>query len=207
MGSSHNDPDAYHNEVPQREIYLEAYSIGRYSVTNREYQYFVKDSGHTPPSHWRGQDYPDGLDDHPVVHLNWYDAQAYCAWLSQETGKRYRLPSEAEWEKAARGIDGRIWPWEGTWEAGKCNSRESEIDETTPVGLYSPEGDSPYGVADMSGNVWEWCSDEYRRYDRILRGGSFLDERRLVRCAYRFGRRPESNDKSIGFRVFLANVE
>jgi len=201
MGSSKNDADAYSNEVPQREIFLPEYAIGRYPVTNFEYCVFVREGGHAPPFHWRGKDYPEGYADHPVVALNWHDAQAYCAWLSEVTGKRYRLPTETEWEKAARGTEGRTWPWEGAWDPGRCNSGESGIGDTTPVGQYSPAGDSPYGVADMSGNVWEWCSDEYRRYDRILRGGSFLDERKLLRCAYRLGRRPESYDRSIGFRV------
>ena len=91
-----------------------------------------------------------------MVNVSWQDAQAYCQWLSEKTGKSYRLPSEAEWEKAARGADGRVYPWGNEWDAAKCNTRESKIQGTSPVGQFSTLGDSPSGCADMVGNVWEW---------------------------------------------------
>jgi formylglycine-generating enzyme required for sulfatase activity len=149
MGSSDN-------EKPQHTVELATYRIARYPVTNAEYQAFVQDSGHGPPQHWYGEDYPEGEGNHPVVNVYWLDALAYCEWLSEKTGKPYRLPTEAEWEKAARGTDGRIYPWGNEWDETKLNSRDSGPGDTTPVGQYSPGGDSPYGAADMAGNVLCW---------------------------------------------------
>ncbi|MEA3349824.1 MAG: formylglycine-generating enzyme family protein, partial [Chloroflexota bacterium] len=205
------------------------------------YQAFIQDSDHRPPKHWDGDQYPDGKGDHPVIYVSWDDAQAYCQWLSQKTGKTYRLPTEAQWEKAARGPltpgpspggrgeseqgeDGvrvdRIYPWGDDWDSGKCNFGENNIANTTPVGQYSPEGDSPYGCTDMAGNVWEWCADWFaedaykNREDglkdpqgaqqggsRLLRGGSWSSNRRVVRCAARGRYSPDFFYFSIGFRV------
>jgi iron(II)-dependent oxidoreductase len=123
-------------------------------------------------------------DDHPIVNVSWYDAVAYCEWAGVQ------LPTEAQWEKAARGTDGRIYPWGDEWDDSKCNNYETGIEETTPVGSYT-QGTSPYGVMDMVGNVWEWCADWYdEKYyasapnrnpqgpsagiRRVLRGGSWL---------------------------------
>ena len=103
MGSTDEDPDARDDEKPQHTVELSAYQIGKYPLTNQEYQAFIRDSDQAPPGDWDGDQYPDGKGDHPVVYVNWHDAQAYCQWLSQKTGKDYRLPTEAEWEKAARG--------------------------------------------------------------------------------------------------------
>ena len=221
MGSS-DDEAAGDAEKPQHTVELATYRIGRYPVTNAEYQVFVRDTGHGPPQHWDGEDYPEGKDDHPVAYVSWHDALAYCKWLSEKTGKPYRLPTEAEWEKAARGTDGRIYPWGNEWDETKLNSGESGPGDTTPVGQYSPGGDSPYGAADMAGNVWEWCAtkwvDNYRDYDanednnlegdapRVLRGGAFLDGAGLVRCAYRNWNLPDSRRGSYGFRVVASPV-
>jgi formylglycine-generating enzyme required for sulfatase activity len=216
MGSS--ETSAPSDEKPQHKLYLPQYAIGRYPVTNFEYRAFVQATGHASPSHWEGLDYPEGLGDHPVVHMRWNDALAYCEWLSRETGKPYRLPTEAEWEKAARNADQRTWPWGSDWDAAKCNSKEGGVGHTTPVGQYSPAGDSPYGVADMAGNVSEWCGSLDRLYpcqsgdgredltasgDRVLRGGAFSDDKESVRCTYRYRRLPASRDKTTGFRVVL----
>lgn len=105
---------------------------------------------------------PIGLD-HPVIYVTQHDATVYCRWLSEITGKSYRLPSEAEWEKAARGTDGRIYPWGDQWEAGRCNAQPSGKRDTTPVGAY-PQGKSPYGLLDTAGNVWEWTRSLCKRY-------------------------------------------
>jgi len=206
------------DEKPQHLVFVREFEIGKYPVTNFEYRAFVLDTGHKPPPHWLPQ-YPEELDDHPVVYVSWHDAVAYCKWLSQKTGKSYCLPSEAEWEKAARGTDGREFPWGNEWDASKCNSAEGGPGCTTPVGKYSPAGDSPYGAADMAGNVWEWCSSLYRGYPydpgdgredwvaegvRVLRGGAFYYNRRYVRCACRLRSDPFYRDWDLGFRVVVS---
>ncbi len=200
-------------QTPQRKVHLPDYEIGKYPVTNFEYRAFVQDTGHGSPYHWEGDQYPEDLGDHPVVNVTWHDAVAYCEWLSEKTGKSYRLPAEAEWEKAARGTDGREFPWGDEWDASKCNTAEGGPGTTTPVGQYSPEGDSPYGVADMAGNVWEWCADWFNAYpgnlfpDRsygekysLLRGGSWRINRGYARCAYRLRLYPVDWGDLIGFR-------
>ncbi len=205
------------DEQPQQELTLPEYQIGRYPVTNAEYAAFVRDAGHPPPAHWQGGVFPEALASHPVVYVSWHDAQAYVAWLSARTGQEYRLPTEAEWEKAARGIDGRLWPWGNAWDALKCNMKLSGPGGTTPVGQFSPTGDSPHGCADMGGNVWEWCSTLYQAYPyarddgregrqaegpRVLRGGSwYTDNPSQVRCAFRIIGYPVLDDDLRGFRV------
>lgn len=176
-------------------------------------------------------------DRHPVVQVCWYDAVAFCAWLNRchghalPAGYRFRLPGEAEWEKAARGPEGREWPWGDAFDPGRCNSRESGRLRTVETGSCSPQGDSPYGAADMSGNVWEWTltlwgADRstpafvypYRSRDgrenvqagpefyRIIRGGSFKDDLKGVRTACRDLDPPHWSLSNLGFRVFVAPV-
>jgi formylglycine-generating enzyme required for sulfatase activity len=213
MGSTN-----FPNEGPLHTIYLPDYAIGRYQVTNYEYLAFVQDTGRKPPQHWEGNMYPSGLGDHPVVYVDWSDAVAYSLWLGEKTNKPYRLPSEAEWEKAARGPDGRTWPWGDEWSTSKCNCRENNYNRTTPVGQFSPDSDSPYGIADLAGNVWEWCATLYKPYpyhaddnhenmsaagERTLRGGCFLTDNKLVRCASRHNLLPNSRDRNIGFRIVV----
>jgi len=197
MGTREEDVDAIakkysierkyiEREVPQRKVLLAEFEMGKYPVTNFEYRTFVQDTGREPPRHWEGDQYPEELGDHPVVNVSWHDAVAYCEWLSEKTGRPYRLPTEAEWEKAARDADGREWSWGNEWADSKCNTWEGGPNTTTPVGQYSPYSDSPYGVADMAGNVREWCADRFQAYPgnsfpdedygekyRVLRGGSW----------------------------------
>jgi formylglycine-generating enzyme required for sulfatase activity len=213
-------------EQPQHEVELSEYSIGKYPVTNREYQTFVKETKHKPPQSWDGDQYPDEKGDHPVVYVTWEDAKAFCNWLSQKTNKSYRLPTEAEWEKAARGEDGRIWSWGNEFGEVNANTVEAKIGDTSPVGQFSPQGDSPYGCADMIGNVWEWCMDrfdekEYKNRQgqiiknpqgpdsgnhRLLRGGSFFFGR-IARCAFRRGFNPDGTYNFIGFRVAVSPTD
>ena len=211
---------AHAEERPQHTVELSAYWIGKYPVTNAEYRAFVLDAGRD--QYWDELHQKD-KGDHPVVGVTWEDTTAFCKWLSEKTDKDYQLPTEAQWEKAARGTDGRIYPWGNEWDASRLNSYEGGRRDTSPVGQYSPKGDSPYNVGDMAGNVREWCADwydkaEYKRRAfggvvdpegpkegtfRVLRGGAFSYSGVRVRCAARYGYAPYGRDYDIGFRVVL----
>jgi len=145
------------DEQPQHEVTLPAFEIGRFPVTNAQYAAFVEATGHVAPSYWPGGRLPEDLTDHPVVNVSWFDARDYVQWLADRTGLPYHLPAEAQWEKAARGADGCQWPWGNEWDAALANCKPAGPGRTTPVGQYSPAGDSPCDAADMAGNVWEWC--------------------------------------------------
>jgi len=160
----------------------------------------------------------------PVVGVTWFEAEAYCLWLSQITRKNFRLPTEAEWEKAARGSDGRLWSWGSTWDAQACNTSDEagleKLSRTSPVGIY-PQRVSPCGAQEMLGNVWEWCSDWHLKdiYQirvgqevkdpqgprqgkaRVLRGGSWYLDRIDARCAYRLRLAPDFFLDRVGFRL------
>lgn len=176
--------------------YLPEYSIARYPLTNAQYKLFLDENSSYPiPYHWNKKlrSYPKGNADHPVVNVSYHDAQAFCEWAG------CRLPTEEEWEKAARGTDGRKYPWGNNWGNGKfCNSWESGIRNTTQVSKY-PLGVSPYGVWDMLGNVWEWTSTQEGN-DRILRGGSWNGYEWRLRVSYRIGGTPVRSDSRLGFR-------
>jgi formylglycine-generating enzyme required for sulfatase activity len=171
----------------------------------------------TLPALWNDPAYNQGLQ--PVVGIGWHEARAYCAWLSAQTGNEYRLPTEAEWEAAARGKKARTYAWGKKFDAVRCNTFESHIRGTTPVGVF-PEGETPEGLTDLSGNVFEWTSSLYRSYPyrfadgreavesaddpRVLRGGSWLNGRNGCRCTFRYGCLPVNRDGSFGFRVCCA---
>jgi serine/threonine-protein kinase len=199
----------------QHEVTLPGYWIGRYPVTVAQYRDFVEKSGHDVDER-RLKD----PDDHPVRYVNWRDALAYCRWLNERTGLPVTLPSEAEWEKAARGTDGRIYPWGDEDPTAELCNFSGNVGDTTPVGNYSPEGDSPYECADMAGNVWEWTRSlwgENYPYDpadgrenleasgsRVVRGGAFGYTEYHVRCAYRNGDAPYLRSGPYGFRVVVS---
>jgi formylglycine-generating enzyme required for sulfatase activity/predicted phosphodiesterase len=213
----------FYNEIPQHRVSLESFLIGMYPVTNREYKEFVDATGRQVPfrddvwsrnMNWSPQTrtYLPDRDDHPVTLVSWYDAQAYCQWLGG------RLPTEAEWEKAARGDDGRQWPWGDTWQDDRCNAGRGGIQNTTPVNRYGERGQSPYGVRDVVGNVWEWTSSipdpyPYKPGDsresvaavgkRAHRGGAWLLPPSIVRCATRGSTGPGDFGFNLGFRVVL----
>jgi toxoflavin biosynthesis protein ToxD len=207
-------------EQPQHEVELSEYSIGKYPVTNREYQFFVKDGGAAPQG-WDDGQYPPERGDHPVVNVSWEVAQAYCKWLGEKTKKYFGLPTEAQWEKAARGTDGRVYPWGDEFDKTKANIDETGIGDTSPVGQFAPQGDSPYGCVDMAGNVWEWCADwfdknEYKNRigkvvkdphgpengsERALRGGSWGNFLDIARVSCRSYSPADDRGGTLGFRV------
>jgi len=152
-----------------RKIDQPVFEIARYPVTNEQYRLFLKaDPGHPTPAHWKGNEFPVGKGRHPVVGVSLHDALAFCQWLG------CRLPLEEEWEKAARGTEGRSYPWGEDWKEDQfCNNYDTKIAGTTPVDKY-PAGVSPYGVWDMVGNVWEWTSTEAQGpFMHVVRGGSW----------------------------------
>jgi eukaryotic-like serine/threonine-protein kinase len=210
------DRNAFLPEQPQHTVYLDEYWIGKYPVTNQQYAAFVKNM-------FRRLDLlrvlltPTRMADHPVNNLSRVDMRSFCAWLTQSSGKVIRLPTEAEWEKAARGTDGRAYPW-GNQPPGAtlCNCN-NQVNNTTSVKSYSPIGDSPYGCANMSGNVWEWTQDwyaaDYYAFSParnptgpdsgqfyILRGGSWNDSDARIRASFRQSVQPDFTEFNVGFR-------
>ena len=197
----------FDDEKPQRRVYIDGYWIYKYEVTVTQYRKFCDETGRKMPVEpdWGWQ------DDHPIVNVTYNDAAAYCNWAGVQ------LPTEAQWEKAARGTDGRIWPWGNEWDANKCNNFQTGPRKTKPVDSY-PQGRAPYDVMDMAGNVWEWCADWYdgNYYAsapernphgpvsgnwRVLRGGSWSDDSpSYLRAAYRDGSNPGSGNRYNGFR-------
>jgi formylglycine-generating enzyme required for sulfatase activity len=206
MGSEEFEP-----EMPIRNVYLPDYYIDIYPVTNAEYKKYIDATRALAPRFWGSREVPEGLEDHPVHRVSWYEACAYAEWAGK------RLPTEAEWEKAARGTDGRRWPW-----GNKFDERNSLVwdrgDFMMTASVYDhPNGASPYGVYEMAGNVEEWTSDWYEGYPgsdyecgaygktfKTLRGGSSFFTQNHARCAYRCFTRPEDfgidNIAGVGFR-------
>jgi len=253
-GSADDDRAAESDERPQHKVYLPAYTLDRTPVTNAQYRRFIEAGGYCNPAYWKEASaagrWKDGNyieheahggkprnqpaywndlewngDQQPVVGVTWYEALAYARWAGK------RLPTEAEWEKAAAwvGVDketgkqgdkGRKlrYPWGDEWDARRCNTEESSLQKTTPVGNYSPAGDSPCGAADMAGNVFEWCStrsaprypydpDDGREdlgggdtVGRVLRGGSWATDRKWARGAFRNWNGPRLRYNYRGFR-------
>jgi len=153
------------DESPAHNLYITDYYISRFPVTNAQYRLFLEATGARPPMFgWPEGRFPQDKADHPVVGVSYGDAVAFCQWAAKVIGLPLRLPSEPEWEKAARGCEGQAYPWGNTWEGGRCNSYESKVGGTSPVGEFSPQGDSPFGVAEMGGNVQEWTSSLFGTY-------------------------------------------
>ncbi len=172
---------------------LPAFLVEATPVTNAEYAAFVAASGRVAPKHWNGSVPPAEIADHPVVYVSWFDAGAFAEWVGG------RLLTEEEWEKAARGVDGRRFPW-GEWAEGRCNSKEAGLGGTTPVGRFSPSGDSPCGCADMAGNVQEWTASDSGKY-KVIRGGAFNHPKELAQTFFAVRHVPGFSSRNIGFRI------
>ncbi len=218
MGSDEDDLEGVGEEQPSHEVYLDGYWIGKYEVTFDQYDKFCAESSRDRPG---DSDAGWGRGKRPAINVSWYDAEAYCRWLSAKTGLNFKLPTEAQWEKAARGTEGQRFPW-GNQEANEKLANfgnDSEIRKTNPVGSY-PQGESPYGLMDMAGNVWEWCYDWYGSYSaepqknptgpqtghfRVLRGGSWFDSPMYIRCSIRFYAKPSYRGNIEGFRLCQEN--
>jgi formylglycine-generating enzyme required for sulfatase activity len=206
---------------PRHRVRLPEFWVSRTPVTQAQYQVYVAATRASAPDLWEGGKPLPGRERHPVVSVSWEDAQRYCEWLTETTDSVHRLPTEAEWEKAARGTDGRLFPWGNVWDAARCNTVESGLEATMPVGSH-PQGASPYGVLDMAGNVWEWTSSARAGYPyviddgresanedlavrRVVRGGSFMLDQKYARCAVRYGSDPTRRPWVYGFRVVKSN--
>lgn len=203
-------------EQPEHTVNYSAFSIAQHAVTNIEYRPFIWSTGYKAPRHWTNFDIPKGIEEHPVVNVSWHDAIAYCKWLREQTGQSFRLPTEAEWERAARGTDGRLYPWGADFEAWRCNTAENNRRDTSPLNMYVPGGVSPDGVQDMAGNVYEWTASVLKAYPyvaddgresptadgkRVVRGGSWYYSRKLARCAARESLLPSYTSTGLGFRL------
>jgi formylglycine-generating enzyme len=208
------------DERPMRTVFVSAFYIDRYEVTNADYQRFVLATGHAPPHvdaawakpfNWNGSNFPAGTDTCPVVLVSWHDAAAYAAWAGK------RLPTEAEWEKAARGgLSGKQFPHGERIELNQANYFKSYLrrKKLYPVGSFTP---NTFGLHDMAGNAWEWCGDwygedHYRRGEvidpvgplhghyKVLRGGSWMNDIEFLRCARRGKAGPDHRSHTVGFR-------
>jgi formylglycine-generating enzyme required for sulfatase activity len=258
--------DYFANEAPRHQVELDAFAMARYPTTNAMFACFIEAGGYADERWWpeaKGVEVwrPDGTvkdwfggvrsqpavwgdlrlnsPSQPVVGVTWYEATAYCRWLTATLadGFLYRLPTEAEWERAARGPGsaspskgegrrGSRYPWGDEWTEGWCNSSELGLERSTPAGIF-PQGASAEGVLDLSGNIWEWCGDWYqedayrkragrvphnpagsqRGNYRVLRGGSWYNDLNLVRCASRSWGDPGGRIDHVGFRVARGSLK
>ena len=206
---------AFDHERPQTKIYLPDFYLSKTPITNAEYAAFIQAVDYRQPNDWQGGHFESGKGNLPVCFVSWIDAVNYCLWLSNTTGKIYSLPSEAEWEKAARGTENRIFPWGNDWLPDHCNSRENWAG-ILPVESYQI-GAGPYGHLQMAGNIFEWTSTIYKSYPydpndgreevlisdnsiRTMRNGG-NNEVFAMRCAFRTGGSPETVSYKLGFRV------
>ncbi|MCP4896693.1 MAG: formylglycine-generating enzyme family protein [bacterium] len=246
MGDNFNEGDA--DEVPVHRVVLDAFYIARYKVTNKDFWRFIEAGGYSEPSYWSAGGFGEygelprhwnssrfhgggipGGGDFPVVGVSWFEAAAYCSWISSQTGQNYRLPTEAEWERAARADDQRRFPWGDSIDGSLANYEFSGgpyEPGLTPVGFYdgtvregfkTGKNISPFGVVEMTGNVWEWCSDWYggdfysssptqsptgpeSGSSKVLRGGGWVDSHYYHRAANRNSSFPENRNPIQGFR-------
>jgi toxoflavin biosynthesis protein ToxD len=220
IGSKDDNPLAFTWEKPQHTLELPEFWMAKFPLTNEEYAASISKESH-PVQNWGKK------KNHPVVNVYRSEALQYCAWFNQKYHielEQYhlttKLPTEVQWEKAARGEYGNEWPWGNEFDPKRCNTAESGKGNTTPVNLY-PQGESPYGVADMVGNVWEWTLSVFKEYPyeieksregkpgsnrRVVRGGSFFSDHSNARCACRLIVAPGLRNSDIGFRVCASPI-
>jgi formylglycine-generating enzyme required for sulfatase activity len=195
----------FEKEKPKRKVFVKSFFIDKYEVTNAQYKKFIDATGHPVPSGWNNGKYPQGKANNPVLYVSWYDAKAYAKWAGK------RLPTEEEWEKAARGADGRIFPWGNKYDPTLTSTAESILENiregicnvTTGIPVGTAKGDvSPYGVHDMGGNVREWTDSWFmvEKGERVVKGGSWVDLSPKARCASKDGVNPKGISHIIGFR-------
>ncbi|MDX8404929.1 MAG: SUMF1/EgtB/PvdO family nonheme iron enzyme [Mariprofundus sp.] len=218
----------FDDEAPQKRINLPAYRMMKTPVTQAEYGRFVKATGYAAPfvdqRSWKSYEFihpyadvapylwldgqpPAGKADHPVVLVSYADAQAYAAWLSGQTGRSVRLPTEAEWEKAMRGADGRLFPWGNNYDAVRLNSEDNSHNHTTMSVHAFPDGASPYGLLDGAGEVFEWTSTARGEGYMTVKGGSWEDHGGVCRVAAHHERPVNQKHILIGFRLVESSVK
>ncbi len=207
------DEESPRAERPAHTVFLNDYYIARFPTTNQEYREFVQCTGHRIPIHWQRGTFPTGTGKHPVVNVSWTDAAAFAKWRGA------RLPTEAEWEKAARGDDERPYPWGPRFTEGERCNGNNQVGMTTPVDEF-PEGRSEYGVWDLCGNAYEWCHDFYDEeyyknspttnpkgpeggQERVVRGGCYMESRAGLRATHREGVVEVTTRDTIGFRIAM----
>ncbi len=214
MGSLLTQPNIHQDETPLHNVHVPTFFISLYPVTNEAYALFIANAAYKAPPHWQNSKPSHSKLAHPVVNVSHADAQAYCEWLTLKEKVSYRLPTEKEWEKAARGTtDERMYSWGDEW-AGFCNSKENGRLDTTPVTRYTTYQKNPYGIADMLGNVWEWTDSWYERYPasqhfsvnfgqshKIVRGGSYRNDKFACRVSKRGRYMPDICRPYLGFRI------
>jgi formylglycine-generating enzyme required for sulfatase activity len=207
MGDDGTDP----NEAPAHVVVMPTYYIDRFEVTNADFAMFVDATGYLTEGEMREdkktwRTYSEGKENHPVVKVTFRDAQAFCEWMGK------RLPTEEEWEKAARGTDERDFPWGDMWDTTRANVKVAGLRSTAAVGSFSG-GASPYGVGDLAGNVWEWTNSPYLAYPgstfqdpqysdeaRVTRGGGWFDDQKQVSTTNRSAALPQTANDDLGFR-------
>ncbi|GGX80625.1 hypothetical protein GCM10007160_04780 [Litchfieldella qijiaojingensis] len=212
----------YEHEMPRQQLQTSAYAITRSPITNAQYEAFVSATDHRAPDvapdvwaeyglihpfkstrrfAWTGGTPPAGRENHPVVLVSHGDAMAYAAWLSEVTGATWRLPTEVEWEKAARGTEGQLFPWGSTWDPNRLNSADAGPYDTVPVGSY-PQSASPFGLLDPSGQVYEWTASPGEKGGYVVKGGSWDDQGcGVCRPAARHVRPADLKHILVGFRL------
>jgi formylglycine-generating enzyme len=214
MGSE--DPAAQENERPAHRAWVDSFQFAACQVTNAEYAQFLAATAHTPPPQWSTSDGNFNDPQQPVIAVSWFDAVAYCHWLSGGTGRHFRLPTEAEWERAARGgVDGKLYPWGDAPPESLPDYASRWQNGPERVGRYTPNG---FGLYDICDNVHEWCSDWYAQdyyahspernpggpdsgTRRASRGGSWRHHIKVTRCSARSSIPPEFHYADYGFRV------